>query len=44
MARVSLLLDEDVRVVLSEILRQRGYDAVHVLEVDRGGRGVTASN
>lgn len=38
MRRVSLLLDEDVRVVLSEILRQRGYDAIHVLELDRGGR------
>ena len=38
MANIALLLDEDVRVKLSEILRQRGYDAVHVLEVDRGGK------
>lgn len=32
-----LLLDEDVRPLLAEVLRQRGYDAVHVLEIDRGG-------
>ncbi len=38
MARLALFLDEDVRVVLAEILRQRGYDVVHVLEVDRGGQ------
>jgi predicted nuclease of predicted toxin-antitoxin system len=38
MARVGLLLDEDVRVLLAEILRERGYDMVHVLEVGRGGR------
>ncbi len=38
MARPTLLLDEDVRVLLAEILRQRGYDAVHVLEVGRGGK------
>ncbi len=37
MANIALLLDEDVRVKLGEILRQRGYDAIHVLEVDRGG-------
>ena len=34
----TLLLDEDVRVILAEILRQRGYDTVHVLEVGRAGR------
>lgn len=38
MANIALLLDEDVRVKLGEILRQRGYDAVHVLEVYRGGK------
>ena len=32
MAKISLLLDEDVRPILGEILRQRGYDAIHVLE------------
>jgi len=35
MAKICLLLDEDVRVALAEILRERGYDAVHVLEVQR---------
>jgi predicted nuclease of predicted toxin-antitoxin system len=29
MAKITLLLDEDVRPMLGEILRQRGYDAVH---------------
>ena len=38
MAKIILLLDEDVRVVLAEILRQRGYDVLHVLEDGRGGR------
>lgn len=38
MAKITLLLDEDVRVLLAEILRQRGYDAVHVLEVGRRGK------
>lgn len=38
MARPALLLDEDVRVILAEILRARGYDATHVLEVGRGGK------
>ncbi len=38
MARPRLLLDEDVRAVLAEILRERGYDAVRVLEVERAGR------
>ena len=32
MAKITLLLDEDVRPILGEILRQRGYDAVHVLD------------
>jgi predicted nuclease of predicted toxin-antitoxin system len=38
MTQITLLLDEDVRPLLAEILRQRGYDAVHVLEVSRGGK------
>ena len=38
MSRPRLLLDEDVRVVLAEILRERGDDAVHALEVRRGGK------
>ena len=38
MADIALLLDEDVRVILGEILRQRGYDAIHVLEADRTGK------
>ena len=38
MASVALLLDEDVRVALAEILRQRGYDVIHVLEADRTGK------
>lgn len=38
MAKIALLLDEDVRPLLSEILRQRGYDVVHVIEVDRVGK------
>ena len=35
MAKITLLLDEDVRPILGEILRQRGYDAVHVLDAGR---------
>ncbi len=31
-------LDQDVRVALADILRQRGYDAIHVLEIGRAGR------
>jgi len=38
MADIALLLDEDVRVILAEILRQRGHDAIHVLEADRTGK------
>ena len=38
MANIALLLDEDVRVKLGEILRQRGYDAIHVLEAGRAGK------
>ena len=32
MARISLYLDEDVRVLLVEMLRGRGYDVSHALE------------
>lgn len=38
MAKIALLLDEDVRPLLGEILRQRGRDVVHVIEVDRAGK------
>ncbi len=38
MADITPLLDEDVRVTLGEILRERGYDVIHVLEADRGGK------
>jgi predicted nuclease of predicted toxin-antitoxin system len=38
MASITLFLDEDVRPLLAEILRQRGYDATHVLEVNRAGK------
>ena len=34
----SLFLDEDVRVLLAEVLRSRGYHATHVLEVKRTGK------
>jgi len=38
MAKITLLLDEDVRPILGGILRQRGYDAVHVLDAGRTGQ------
>jgi hypothetical protein len=38
MANITLLLDEDVRPILGEILRKRGYDAVHVLDAGRTGQ------
>jgi hypothetical protein len=41
MAKITLLLDEDVRPILGEILRQRGYDAVHVLDAGRTGQSDT---
>jgi len=37
MNKLTLFLDEDIRVSLADILRQRGYDAIHVIEVNRGG-------
>jgi predicted nuclease of predicted toxin-antitoxin system len=38
MSRINLLLDEDVRPILAEIMRQRGYDVTHVLELGRTGK------
>ena len=38
MARPSLLLDEDVRLGLAEILQERGFNVVHVLEEGRAGK------
>ena len=38
MAHIKLFLDEDVRPLLAVVLRQRGYNAVHVSEVDRAGK------
>jgi predicted nuclease of predicted toxin-antitoxin system len=38
MPAVSLYLDEDVRVLLAEVLRNRGYNATHALEAGRGGK------
>lgn len=38
MADIALLLDEDVRLRLGEILRQRGYDVIHVVEAGRAGK------
>jgi predicted nuclease of predicted toxin-antitoxin system len=37
-AAIRLLLDEDVRPLLAEILRGRGFDVIHVLEVGRAAR------
>lgn len=37
MAKIRLLLDEDVRPLLADILRQRSYDVIHVAEISRGG-------
>ena len=38
MRSVSLFLDEDVRVMLAEVLRNRGYGAMHALEAGRCGK------
>lgn len=38
MPKISLYLDEDVRVLLAEILRSRGYEASHVIEIGRAGK------
>lgn len=37
MAKVKLLLDEDVHLDLASALRKRGYDAMHVQELARKG-------
>jgi hypothetical protein len=37
MATIRLLLDEDVRPLLAQTLRQRGFDAKHVDELKRSG-------
>jgi predicted nuclease of predicted toxin-antitoxin system len=37
MATIRLLIDEDVRPLLAETLRQRGFDAMHVDELKRSG-------
>ncbi len=38
MSEISLYIDEDVRLMLAEILRNRGYNAAHVLELNREGK------
>lgn len=38
MSDISLYLDEDVRVLLAEVLRSRGYKVSHVLEIGRTGK------
>lgn len=38
MSKISLYLDEDVRVLLAEVLRNRGYTVSHPLEVKRTGK------
>jgi hypothetical protein len=37
MAAIRLLIDEDVRLLLSQTLRRRGFDAKHVIELQRAG-------
>lgn len=37
MAKVKLLLDEDVHLALGVALRNRGVDVIHVQELDRKG-------
>jgi predicted nuclease of predicted toxin-antitoxin system len=36
--KVKLLLDEDVHLAIAVALRRRGYDVVHVQELDRKGK------
>ncbi len=38
MSQILLCLDEDVRVLLAEVLRSRGYDVYHIIELGRGGK------
>ena len=33
----ALFLDEDVRLLLAEVLRRRGYDVLHTIEAGRQG-------
>jgi len=35
--KIKLLIDEDVHLMLADALRKRGYDVVHVQEIDRKG-------
>lgn len=35
---IRLLIDEDVHYGLASVLRNRGYDVIHVQELDRKGR------
>jgi predicted nuclease of predicted toxin-antitoxin system len=37
MAAIRLLVDEDVQPLLAPTLRPRGYDAQHVVDLDRAG-------
>lgn len=37
MAAIRVLVDEDVRPLLAQTLRERGFDARHVVELKRGG-------
>jgi predicted nuclease of predicted toxin-antitoxin system len=36
--KIKLLLDEDVHLAVAVALRKRGYDVVHVQELDRKGK------
>jgi len=36
--KISLLLDEDVHLLLSSALRKRGFDVTHTQELDRKGK------
>ncbi len=36
--KIKLLLDEDVHAALAVALRKRGYDAVHISELNRKGK------
>ena len=38
MGKPRLYLDEDVRLLLAEVLRQRGYDTIHAVEVKMHGK------
>lgn len=38
MTDIALFLDEDVRMLLAEVLRQRGFDVAHVVEEGRQGK------